>query len=81
MNPDEDPIRGAPINPFWDLHTPMLKPTDESYALTYTKTPLHPLAQNITSHPTSNLNIVILDIDNKATITMRIINFYHQQLT
>jgi hypothetical protein len=28
-NPDGDPVRGAPINPLWDLHTPTLTPTDK----------------------------------------------------
>jgi hypothetical protein len=72
-------MRGAPINPLWDLHLPPLKPTDECCALTYTRTSIQPLVQNRTSHLMSNPNTVITDIDDGATITMRIINVYHQR--
>jgi hypothetical protein len=72
-------MRGAPINPLWDLHLPALTPTDECRALTYTKTSIHSLVQNRTSHLASNPNTIITDIDDGTTITMRIINVYHQR--
>ena len=77
-NPDGDPIRGAPINSLWDLHTPTLKPTDECRVLTYTKLPICSIVQNRPSHPTASPNTIITDINDSATITMRIINVYHQ---
>jgi hypothetical protein len=78
-NPEGDPTQGNPINSLWDIHSPMLKPTDECHALTYTKTPLLPLVQNCTTHPCTSPNTVITNIDDGATITMRIINVYHQR--
>jgi hypothetical protein len=78
-NLEGDPVRGAPINSLWDLHTPTLKPTDECRALTYTRTTLSTLARNLMTHPTANPNTTILNIDNGATITMHIINVYHQR--
>jgi hypothetical protein len=77
-NPEGDPTQGAPINPLWDLHLPALKPTDKCCALTYTKSSIHSLVQNRTSHLTSNPNTVVTDIDDGTTITMHIINVYHQ---
>jgi hypothetical protein len=71
-------VRGAPVNPLWDLHSPTLKPTDECRALTYTKTPISSIVQNRTTHPSASPNTVITNIDDGATITMRIINIYHQ---
>jgi hypothetical protein len=78
-NPDGDPIRGAPVNSLWDLHTPTLKPTDECRVLTYTKSSIRSIAQNRPSHPTACPNIIVTNIDDGATITMRIINVYHQR--
>jgi hypothetical protein len=72
-------VRGAPINPLWDLHMPTLKPTDECRVLTYTKSSIRPIVQNRTSHPSASPNIIITDINDDATITMRIINVYHQR--
>jgi hypothetical protein len=78
-NPDGDPIRGAPTNPLWDLHTPTLKPTDECRVLTYTKSSARSIVQNRSTHPTACPNTIVTNIDDGDTITMRIINVYHQR--
>jgi hypothetical protein len=57
----------------------MLKPTDECRTLTYTKTPIQSIVQNMMTHPASNPNTIITNINDGATIIMHIINVYHQR--
>jgi hypothetical protein len=61
----------------WDIHIPVLDPNNPCKALTYTRKSIKPFIRNITDHPATNPNTVILDINNQDSINFRLFNVYH----
>jgi hypothetical protein len=78
-DPEGTPQRGLPLNNKWNAHLPHLKPDNTLKVAIYTKKTLIE-GQNDTiqhQHPLANHNLMVINILDKGTVALCIINIYH----
>jgi hypothetical protein len=76
-NPEGRTQLGAPINNKWDLHTPKHNTDKKCKAIAYTKKKIAPRVRNLIQHPLSGPCIVVLDVLEEETVSLHIVNIYH----
>jgi hypothetical protein len=77
-NPKGTQQKGPPLNNMWDVHLPRHGPKDTCKVAVYSKKAITPRIKLLANHPIANLNTMVLDILDDTTVTLRLINVYHE---
>lgn len=76
-DPEGRPQLGAPVNNRWDLHTPKHEAGERCKAIAYSRKKISSRVQNLTQHLLSGPSTILLDILEQDTVTLCIVNVYH----